>query len=158
MPYLKYKTPKFDSGANAKLIDITELWDNFRSVERIVNGNLGVENIKGGKVSTSMLTNTRAWGSAGFKFGAGWPASGVLMYPPVDLLIQKVVVDGASRTFSATLASGGSSAVVNDAGGRISYHAVNVFVTASADTNLTWNVTAGSCTGISIYYTVGHQS
>ena len=156
MPYLVYKAPPFYNLLR-RIVDPEEINDKFLEIARLVNDNIGPENIQGGRGFTlGMMQRQRALTCMQFQLDttaavAAWPTDGVLFKSAIALTIITVGVAVAtvSPAFSANLKVGGViKAVVTDTTSLMSFFTVNFSpILVAVNDVVALDVTAGSMTG-----------
>lgn len=163
----RFETPHIFDDPNARrLVDPEEINQNFREVARLLNGNLGVENLSGARgVASTLLQMPRSLFCVPFNLSTSfgvWPANGQLLAAPVALRLVSVDVYQAAGGFAGSLLVGATTkATLTDymTPARGTYRITDITSPALAALDvLVLNVTAGSVRGVHLWFTAAHAA
>ena len=167
MSFLKYRNPDFIDGSVQTIADPDELNENLEDVARVVNGNLGGENLTPGvKLANAKFECQRSNVALHFNFGSAYTAATRPMFKTSKQMYLVGVAIIAANTTNATewYVKNGSTVMADvltgHSGNTISYF-VNDISSASLAVNETISLVftgTGTIQGVTFFFTVDHQT
>lgn len=168
MPFLKYRHPKLHEPNAPQLVDPDAVNENFEDIARLLNGNLGMENMLGGRVvQADSLANGRGLMCLTFNVDTTkgtWANDGVLFNNEFEneMVFVGASVHLASSDFAGELNDGSNRLVTltdSQSPKRTSYVINQVeYGNLARFSDVQLKVTAGSIRGLTLFFTQEHSA
>lgn len=167
MSFLKYRNPDFVDGNVQTIADPDELNENFEDVARLVNGNLGGENLTPGvKLALAKFECQKSNVVIPFNFGSAYTAATRPMYKSnVQMYLVGVAIIAANTTGASAWYVKNGSTVMADVLTGHSGNPITYLVTDISSASLGVNETislvftgTGTIQGVTFFFTVDHQT